>query len=315
MNGASSSSRLLCPRRLPPCTVSSALTWHERVDDDAVLRGDISRVARCTAITTGGDPSPSSLSSSSAKANEEEEADRLEALLPRTIKRSKPFKYAYEKEIVMYAYFKVRALSLSFSARLVRGGQLTVSLPSSPRAPFPDPLHRHAARSARTEQKLDYHSTECIYAPTAYRGYARALVKDLEAIRPSAIVDLVRLVLLSFCIVSRNQILNPRIGTTNTHPLPRRSTPAKPSPLRSPSRGGAPAASGTTRRSSLLPLPLPLRGRAASRRAAWGRCSRGGRRVGKRRRRCSVRRLVLPSPSLSSLSPLASRKRTGRHGC
>lgn len=186
MNGASSSSRLLCPRRLPPCTVSSALTWHERVDDDAVLRGDISRVARCTAITTGGDPSPSSLSSSSAKANEEEEADRLEALLPRAIKRSKPFKYAYEKEIVMYAYFKVRALSLSFSARLVRGGQLTVSLPSSPRAPFPDPLHRHAARSARTEQKLDYHSTECIYAPTAYRGYARALVKDLEAIRPSA---------------------------------------------------------------------------------------------------------------------------------
>ncbi|TNY20422.1 hypothetical protein DMC30DRAFT_416978 [Rhodotorula diobovata] len=110
-----------------------------------VLRGDISRVARCTAITTGGDPSPSSLSSSSAKANEEEEADRLEALLPRAIKRSKPFKYAYEKEIVMYAYFK----------------------------------------------KLDYHSTECIYAPTAYRGYARALVKDLEAIRPSAIVDLI----------------------------------------------------------------------------------------------------------------------------
>ena len=45
----------------------------------------------------------------------------------------------------------------------------------------------------RNRQKLDYHSTECIYAPTAYRGYARALVKDLEAIRPSAIVDLVRL--------------------------------------------------------------------------------------------------------------------------
>lgn len=44
----------------------------------------------------------------------------------------------------------------------------------------------------RTAQKLDYHSTECIYAPTAYRGYARALVKDLEAVRPSAIVDLVR---------------------------------------------------------------------------------------------------------------------------
>ncbi len=37
--------------------------------------------------------------------------------------RAKPFKYAYQKEIVMYAYFK----------------------------------------------KLDYFSTECIYAPNAYR--------------------------------------------------------------------------------------------------------------------------------------------------
>ncbi|KWU43958.1 hypothetical protein RHOSPDRAFT_18780 [Rhodotorula sp. JG-1b] len=92
-----------------------------------VLRGDMPRLQRCTAITTG------------------QEAKALDNLLPKTIKRSKPFKYVYEKEIVMYAYFK----------------------------------------------KLDYHSTECIYAPTAYRGYARALVKDLEAVRPSAIVDLI----------------------------------------------------------------------------------------------------------------------------
>ncbi|GAA6050385.1 hypothetical protein JCM3770_004012 [Rhodotorula araucariae] len=107
-----------------------------------VLRGDISRVARCTAITTGGDaPAPVP----ERGEDEGEDGDGLETLLPRTIKRSKPFKYAYEKEIVMYAYFK----------------------------------------------KLDYHSTECIYSPTAYRGYARALVKDLEAIRPSAIVDLI----------------------------------------------------------------------------------------------------------------------------
>lgn len=54
----------------------------------------------------------------------------------------KPFKYTYEKEIVMYAYFK----------------------------------------------KLDYFSTECIYSPNAYRGYARNFLKDLEAIRPSAII-------------------------------------------------------------------------------------------------------------------------------
>jgi cytoplasmic tRNA 2-thiolation protein 1 len=58
------------------------------------------------------------------------------------IRRSKPFKYTYEKEIVMYAYFK----------------------------------------------KLDYFSTECIYSPNAYRGHARTFLKDLEAIRPSAIV-------------------------------------------------------------------------------------------------------------------------------
>ena len=46
----------------------------------------------------------------------------------------KPFKYTYEKEIVMYAFFK----------------------------------------------KLDYFSTECIYAPYAARGAAREFVKDLE---------------------------------------------------------------------------------------------------------------------------------------
>lgn len=46
----------------------------------------------------------------------------------------KPFKYTYQKEIVMYAYFK----------------------------------------------KLDYFSTECVYAPFAARGLARDFVKDLE---------------------------------------------------------------------------------------------------------------------------------------
>jgi cytoplasmic tRNA 2-thiolation protein 1 len=59
--------------------------------------------------------------------------------------RVKPFKYTYEKEIVMYAYFK----------------------------------------------KLDYFSTECVYAPFAARGFAREFVKDLEATRPSAIIDLI----------------------------------------------------------------------------------------------------------------------------
>lgn len=83
-----------------------------------ILRGDIARLRRCTAITTGS-----------------------EGAIP----RSKPFKYTYEKEIVMYAYFK----------------------------------------------KLDYFSTECIYSPNAYRGHARAFLKDLESVRPSVIIDII----------------------------------------------------------------------------------------------------------------------------
>ena len=85
-----------------------------------ILRGDIARLGRCCAIKTQ-DPGEG------------------------TIPRSKPFKYTYEKEIVMYAHLK----------------------------------------------KLDYFSTECTYSPNAYRGYARAFLKDLEAIRPSCILDII----------------------------------------------------------------------------------------------------------------------------
>lgn len=83
-----------------------------------ILRGDLPRLSRCASIITGEDGE-----------------------LPRV----KPFKYTYQKEIVMYAYFK----------------------------------------------RLDYFSTECIYAPFAARGLARDFVKDLEAARPRAIVDLI----------------------------------------------------------------------------------------------------------------------------
>lgn len=83
-----------------------------------LLRGDVARLSRCTEIITQGD-SP--------------------------IKRSKPFKYTYEKEIVLYAHFK----------------------------------------------NLDYFSTECLYSPEAFRGTARTLIKDLEAMRPSAIIDII----------------------------------------------------------------------------------------------------------------------------
>ncbi|PKS07844.1 hypothetical protein jhhlp_006452 [Lomentospora prolificans] len=85
-----------------------------------LLRGDLPRLARSTSIVTGdglGD-----------------------------VKRSKPLKYSYEKEIVLYAHHK----------------------------------------------KLLYFSTECIYSPEAFRGTARALIKNLERVRPTAILDIVR---------------------------------------------------------------------------------------------------------------------------
>ena len=40
-------------------------------------------------------------------------------------------------------------------------------------------------------KRLDYFSTECIYSPDAYRGHARVFLKDLEAARPSAIIDII----------------------------------------------------------------------------------------------------------------------------
>ena len=40
-------------------------------------------------------------------------------------------------------------------------------------------------------KKLDYFSTECIYSPNAYRGHVRELIKDLEATRPSTIIDII----------------------------------------------------------------------------------------------------------------------------
>lgn len=109
-----------------------------------VLRGDISRLSRCTEIITqsaDADPSQGCGGQGQAEGEKEAAAD-LDFL---GIKRSKPFKYAYEKEIVLYAYFK----------------------------------------------QLTYFSTECIYSPNAYRGYARAYLKDLESIRPSAIIDII----------------------------------------------------------------------------------------------------------------------------
>ena len=83
-----------------------------------ILRGDFFRLSKCVEPITGaGSDMP----------------------------RAKPFKYTYEKEIVMYAHWK----------------------------------------------RLDYFSTECSYSPNAYRGHVRQLIKDLEAARPSTIIDII----------------------------------------------------------------------------------------------------------------------------
>lgn len=103
------------------------------------MRGDIARLGRCTLICTQGED---------------------------TIKRSKPFKYAYEKEIVMLVPLYNLLILL----------MITISSLSGRYAYF---------------KKLDYFSTECIYSPDAYRGHARVFLKDLEAARPSAIIDII----------------------------------------------------------------------------------------------------------------------------
>ncbi|KAG9508408.1 Cytoplasmic tRNA 2-thiolation protein 1, partial [Fragariocoptes setiger] len=94
-----------------------------------LLRGDTNRLERSIDIVT-------KLPDENSTVN----------LCEFTMPRAKPFKYTYEKEIVLYAHFK----------------------------------------------KLDYFSTECIYAPNSYRGHTREFLKDIESIRPSSIIDIIR---------------------------------------------------------------------------------------------------------------------------
>jgi cytoplasmic tRNA 2-thiolation protein 1 len=41
-------------------------------------------------------------------------------------------------------------------------------------------------------RKLVYFSTECVFAPNAYRGHARMLLKDLEKVDPAVIMNIIQ---------------------------------------------------------------------------------------------------------------------------
>ncbi|KAF6077191.1 cytosolic thiouridylase subunit 1 [Phyllostomus discolor] len=77
--------------------------------------------------------------------------------------------------------------------RLARGGGLG-SPGEGGALPRCRPLHLASQKEVVLYahfRRLDYFSEECVYAPEAFRGHARDLLKLLEAARPSAVLDLV----------------------------------------------------------------------------------------------------------------------------
>ena len=40
-------------------------------------------------------------------------------------------------------------------------------------------------------KRLDYFSTECIYSPNAYRGFAREFLKDIERVDPRTVLNII----------------------------------------------------------------------------------------------------------------------------
>jgi cytoplasmic tRNA 2-thiolation protein 1 len=137
---------------------SEARGWSDA--PDPVMRGDVARLGRCTDIVTRGED---------------------------TIRRSKPFKYTYEKEIVMWVGAMVATLRVRADPCCVAPGTLTssdsiTSRPSASTRPKVSPRDRFQG-SALGLTSLSF---------PAYRGHARTFLKSLEALRPSAIIDIIK---------------------------------------------------------------------------------------------------------------------------
>jgi cytoplasmic tRNA 2-thiolation protein 1 len=75
--------------------------------------------------------------------------------------------------------------------RLREGDCLVRACGAAASRPCPPSPPTRGARYAYF-RRLDFFSTECTYAPQSYRGHAREFLKDLESVRPRAILGAAR---------------------------------------------------------------------------------------------------------------------------
>ncbi|XP_031549417.1 cytoplasmic tRNA 2-thiolation protein 1-like [Actinia tenebrosa] len=125
-----------------------------------VLRGDIARLRRCTSIVTGSEG---------------------------TLPRCKPFKYTYEKEIVMYAYFKKLdyfSTECIYSPNAYRGHARTYlkDLEKIRPSSIIDIIHSGESMSVKKEVKMPVQGTcsRCGYISSQHLCKACVLLEGLN---------------------------------------------------------------------------------------------------------------------------------------